>query len=84
LLSQDFEFTNHALKMLEERNIPPEWVMLALESPDQTEIGADNNVHYIKKLHEFGPRTFRVIVNATVTPNRVITFFFDRRLRTPL
>ncbi len=23
--------------------------MLALESPDHTEIGADNNVHYIKE-----------------------------------
>jgi len=56
--------------------------MLALESPDHTEIGADNNVHYIKESNEFGPRTFRVIVNPRATPNRVITFFFDRRLRT--
>ena len=70
--------------MLEERNIPREWVMLALESPDRTEIGADNNVHYIKESHEFGLRTFRVIVNPGATPNRVITFFFDRRLRMPL
>ena len=70
--------------MLEERNIPREWVMLALEYPDRTEIGADNNVHYIKESHEFGPRTFRVIVNSGATPNRVITFFFDRRLRMPL
>ena len=58
--------------------------MLALESPDHTEIGADNNVHYIKESNEFGPRTFRVIVNPRATPNRVITFFFNRRLRTPL
>jgi len=70
--------------MLEERNIPREWVMLAVESPDRTEIGADNNVHYIKESHEFCPRTFRVIVNPGATPNRVITFFFDRRLRMPL
>jgi hypothetical protein len=38
--------------MLEERNIPREWVMLALEYPDRTEIGADNNVHYIKESHD--------------------------------
>lgn len=70
--------------MLDERDIPPEWVMLALNSPNYTEIGADNNVHYVKTSDEFGPRTFRVIVNPTVTPNRVVTFFFDRRLRMPL
>ncbi len=58
--------------------------MLALEYPDRTEIGADNNVHYIKESHEFGPGTFRVIVDPGATPNRVITFFFDRRLRMPL
>ena len=58
--------------------------MLALESPDRSEIGADNNIHYIKESHEFSPRTFRVIVNPGATPNRVITFFFDRRLRMPL
>ena len=84
MLSSDFEFSNYAIKMLEEGNIPREWVMLALESPDHTEIGADNNVHYIKEYHEFGPRTFRVIVNPRATPNRVITFFVDRRLRMPL
>ena len=38
--------------MLEERNIPREWVMLALEYPDRTEIGAYNNVHYIKESHD--------------------------------
>jgi len=58
--------------------------MLALESPDRTETGSDNNIHYIKRSDEFGPRTFHVIVNPHVTPNRVITFFFDRRLRMSL
>ena len=52
LRSSDFEFSNHAINMLEERNIPREWVMLALEYPDRTEIGADNNVHYIKESHD--------------------------------
>ena len=68
--------------MLDERSIPREWVMLAIDAPDYTEIGDDDNVHYIKAAPEFGDRIFRVVVNPHRTPNRVVTFFFDRRLRT--
>ena len=67
--------------MLIEREIPEEWVVRSLNSPDYTEMGVDDNIHYIKAIPEFGGRIFRVVVNPHHTPARVITFFFDRRLR---
>ncbi len=82
MVSRNFELSIHALDMLDERLIAEEWVMLTIDSFDRTEVGPDNNVHYIKSAPEFGDRILRVIVNPDRTPNRIVTFFFDRRLRT--
>ena len=81
MLSSEFEFSTHAFDMLIEREIPEEWVTRSLNAPDYTEIGIDDNIHYIKAIPEFGGRIIRVVVNPHRTPARVVTFFFDRRLR---
>ena len=81
MLSRNFELSIHALDMLDERLIPEEWVLLTIDSFDRTEVGPDDNVHYIKSAPEFGDRILRVIVNPHRTPNLIVTFFFDRRLR---
>ena len=49
--------------MLDERSIPREWVARAIDGPDCTEIGDDdNNVHYINNAApEFGGRVLRVV-----------------------
>ena len=75
------ELSKHAQEMLIERNIPEERMMRALSAPDHTEIGTDKNIHYIKAIPEHEERFLRVIVNQQVTPQRVVTLFFDRRLR---
>lgn len=67
--------------MLRERNIPEEWLRRAIGAPDATEVGPDNNIHYIKSIPEYGGRSLRVVVNPYVEPERVVTVFFDRRLR---
>lgn len=77
----DFEFSSHARDMLQERHVPEEWVQRTFRSPDYTEVGADDNIHYIKAIPEFGGRLLRVVVNPNQTPIRVVTLFFDRRLR---
>jgi hypothetical protein len=53
----------------------------AIGTLDCVEIGDDDNTHYIKAIPEHGERFLRVIVNHHVTPKRVVTLFFDRRLR---
>ena len=77
----DIEFSGHARDMLHERNIPEEWVHQALRAPDRTATAANNTVHYIKAIAEREGRHLRVVVNPHVAPPRVVTVFFDRRLR---
>ena len=77
----DFEISLHAKDMLTERKIFEEWVWRAIDAPDRTETGVDNNLHYIKSIVERENRFLRVVVNPHVEPNRIITVFFDRRLR---
>ena len=78
----DVTLSAHARDMLKEREIPEEWVMLAINSADKSEKGAvDNNWHYIKSIPEREDRILRVVVNQEVSPYRVVTVFFDRRLR---
>ncbi len=77
----DIEFSIHARDMLQERAIPEEWVIRTVNDPDDREIMTDNTTHYIKAIPEFGGRSLRVVMNLEVFPNRVITVFFDRRIR---
>ena len=74
------EWTRHAREMSLERNISEEWVFRAIRHSDYDEIGDDGNMHYVKAIPEYGGRLLRVVVNPRVSPNRILTVFFDRRL----
>jgi hypothetical protein len=54
-----------------------------LSHPERVEPLADSqgNTHYLKQISDFGDRWLRVVVNPTVEPNRVITVFFDLRVK---
>jgi hypothetical protein len=77
----DKELSSHAKDMLTERNIPEEWVWRTINSPDSKESGADGNTHYTKAIEENASRILHVVMNENVEPNRIVTVFFDRRLR---
>jgi hypothetical protein len=77
----DYEFTVHSADMLSERTIPIEWIFDTLNEPDKIEYSEENTVHYIKTIKEFGSRYLRVIVNPITEPKKIITFFFDRRIK---
>jgi hypothetical protein len=76
----DIRLSAHAKDMLKERDIPEEWMWRAIDTPDDTEVGADNNMHYIRSIPEHGGRFLHVVVNHHLVPKRVVTLFFDRRL----
>ncbi len=78
---RDIELTKHAKEMLQEREIPEEWMWRALGNPDIIEEKEDGTVHYVKKIPEHGGRFLRVVVNPHTYPQRIITLFFDRRLK---
>lgn len=78
-----YTLTKHALENMRARQITTEWLERALAAPDWTEPDEDDPAleHRFALIAEFGDRVLRVIVNRTVVPERVITAFFDRRLR---
>lgn len=77
----EYEFSEHAREMLKERSIQKSWVRKAIEQPETKETQEDGTVHYIRTIDEFGGRHLRVVVNPDVQPQKIVTQFFDRRLR---
>ncbi len=67
--------------MMEEREISEGWLWKALDEPDDIWEGKDGNMHYSKVVPERENRVLHVVVNSNVVPRRVVTLFFDRRLR---
>ena len=78
-----YTLTKHALENMRARRITLEWLERALAAPDWTEPDDVDPAleHRFAVIHEFGDRVLHVIVNPTAEPERVITAFFDRRLR---
>jgi len=67
--------------MMRERNIQAAWVKLAIESPERQEFKDDGTVHYIRSIPEYEGRFLRLVVRPDVRPQRIVTLFFDRRIR---
>ena len=78
---EDFQFTNHAINMVSERNIQDEWISAALNQPDKIEFINNEELHYIKQIKENGNRFLKIVVNPFSQPKRIITIFFDRRIK---
>ena len=76
----EFELTSHARDMLIERKIAEEWIWRVLNHPDKKRMGEDGNMHYTKTIKERDGLILHVVVNPNFQPNRIVTFFFDRRL----
>lgn len=81
--SMRVEFTSHALQAMRERRISDAWVRRALKAPDHREPDPwDNEVErFYRRIPEFGDRVLRVAVNTRVEPWRVVSVFFDRRMK---
>ena len=76
-------WTQHAQDVFSKRKIPIEWIDKTVDNPDTIcpdEIDSDLK-HFIKVIPEFGNRVLRVIVNTNVNPPRLITFYFDRKMK---
>lgn len=76
-------YTRHARDALLKRGIAEEWVMRTLDQPQLQESDVLDAAleHRLLEIPEHGGRVLRVIVNRTVTPELVITAYFDRRMK---
>lgn len=77
------EFTRHARDALRKREILEEWVQRVLQQPQKIEADRlDPSLeHRMLPIVEKEDRVLRIIVNRTVSPERIITAYFDRKLK---
>lgn len=57
---------------------------LAIEDHERKEEKDDGMVHYISAIEECAGRYLRVVVNPNIKPRRIVTLFFNRRIRKKL
>ena len=77
----EYIFSKHAVEMMTERKISEDWVWRVLNDSENIFTGEDDNLHFSKAIAEKENRVLHVVVNPAVSPNRIVTVFFDRRLR---
>jgi len=79
----EFKLSVHARYQMQERNILELWIEEALTEPEKLLPFADphGNTHYLKRIQNFGDRWLRVVVNPHLIPKRIVTIFFDRRVK---
>ena len=79
----NYTLSNHAKRVLAEREISIAWVERTLAEPElrQAEPGDPALERYFRRIPEFGGRILRVVVNVSTSPNHVVSVFFDRRMK---
>lgn len=79
-----YELSDHAQESLRIRPvIRMEWIEQILRHPQLVEsdsVDAELE-HRLGRIQEYDGRVLRVIVKKNTNPLRVITFYFDRRMR---
>lgn len=75
------DFTAHAKTMMQERMIQEDWVENTVNFPDMIEEKRYDEKHYLKQIPQNAGKFLRVIINPSISPPRVITVFFDRRVQ---
>ena len=72
----EYTFTAHAKDMLREREILEQWVLQAINVPDEKSMGDDGNMHYFKSLRERENRFLHVVVNETPNQTALLPYFW--------
>ncbi|MYD35685.1 MAG: DUF4258 domain-containing protein [Dehalococcoidia bacterium] len=77
------EFSHHAVTRMNLRKIPREWVERVIAQPvSRVQDPEDPVVElFLCPIPEFGDRVLLVAVNTRLVPWRVVTVFFDHRMR---
>ena len=80
-MNERFQLSAHAFDMMQEREIPEDWILTVLNEPESVEAGDEGNIHYFGSISEFSGRVLHIVVNPDLNPQRIVTLFFDRRRR---
>jgi uncharacterized protein DUF4258 len=82
----EYELSDHARKVIAEREILIKWIETVLQRPEHREAdphGVDLT-HLLARIAAHGNRVLRVVVNEKTTPIRVVTAYFDRKMKSKL
>jgi Domain of unknown function (DUF4258) len=82
-----YDLTDHARESLRKRPaIRLEWIERVLQQPDRVEPDSvDGELeHRLGRISEYDGRVLRVIVKKATNPLRIITCYFDRKMRRQL
>jgi Domain of unknown function (DUF4258) len=78
-----YDLSRHAKDVISARQIRLAWLEQVLELPDLVEADRDDPelVHHIERIEEHGNRALRVVFNQSVNPVRIVTVYFDRKMK---
>ena len=78
-----YELTEHAASVIAEREIERDWSDRVISTPERTVADrADSRLmHALGRIVERENRVLRVVYNASVSPARIVTCYFDRGQR---
>lgn len=78
-----YTLSKHAQEVVQEREIKPEWLDQVFETPQLTE--SDPLDHDIESLFgvvkEYGNRVLHVVINKNKRPVKIVTAYFDRKMK---
>lgn len=79
----EFELTQHAKETIEERKIPILFIERVIKNPGliQADLNDIDLEHRLKVIDEYEYRVLRVIINKSTKPIKVVTAYFDRKMR---
>jgi hypothetical protein len=78
-----YEFTQHARDMMDERQISESWIERVVASPlliEASTIDPELESRFAR-IPEYGDRVLRVVVNTQVVPERIVSVYFDRKMK---
>ena len=83
----DYELTEHAQECLRKRSlIRIEWMKQVIQEPERIELDrVDPELeHRLGRIQAYENRVLRVVVKRDTNALRIITFYFDRKMRNQL
>ena len=82
-MNKEYVLTQHAQDVIKERGINVLWLEQVLLSPERCEPDpTDPDLeHRLGRIFEYGNRVLRVVASRQAKPVRIVTAYFDRRIK---
>jgi hypothetical protein len=78
-----YDLSQRSKDVISERHIRLAWLEQVLDSPELREADRDDRelMHHVGRIKEYGNRALRVVFKKSVSPVRIVTVYFDRKMK---